>query len=145
MSRVVLRSWEQPWPSIRAAPTTRESSRASSSRWRAAEWSVTNSSTDERAVSSTRVATIGELVLDQVVVEDRHSTHSQLGGGAIYSAVGAGVWGAQAEVFAVAGSDVGEVDLDHLADAGIGVGSLTRIDGASLGLWLLYERSGRRQ
>jgi ribokinase len=96
-------------------------------------------------LSGPRVATIGEIVLDEVVHEGGSAQHMQLGGGAIYSAIGALMWGARPEIHAVVGSDIPPNDLERVRDAGIDLSRLTRRDGPGLGLWMLYERSGRRQ
>jgi sugar/nucleoside kinase (ribokinase family) len=92
-----------------------------------------------------RIATIGEIVLDEVVHSGGAAPHRQLGGGALYSAIGALTWAARPEVHAVVGSDAPSAELERLSNAGIDFGHVTRRDGPSLGLWMLYERSGRRQ
>lgn len=88
---------------------------------------------------------IGEVVLDEIVWAGRPATIRRLGGGALYAAVGALLWGARPEVHATVGDDVAEADLARLRLAGIGLESLTRIPGPGLGLWMLYEESGLRQ
>lgn len=92
-----------------------------------------------------RIATIGEIVLDEVVHEGGAAPNGQLGGGALYSAIGALAWGARPEVRAVIGSDAPSRELHRLSEAGIDLDNLTWRDGPGLGLWMLYERSGRRQ
>lgn len=96
-------------------------------------------------MSGARIATIGEIVVDEVVHEAGARPRTQLGGGALYSALGALVWQARPEVHAVVGSDVPASDLDRIANRGVDLTHLTRIDRPGLGLWMLYERSGRRQ
>jgi sugar/nucleoside kinase (ribokinase family) len=96
-------------------------------------------------MAGARVATVGEIVLDEVVQSGGPAPHRQLGGGALYSAIGALTWAARPEVHAVIGSDAPSAELDRLGNAGIDFGHVTRRDGPSLGLWMLYERSGRRQ
>lgn len=91
-----------------------------------------------------RVLIVGELTLDDVVVEGSHCNWGQMGGGALYSAIGALAWGASPEISATVGADYPDEVIEALENAGIDLGGLTRIEGNSLGLWLLYERGGRR-
>lgn len=91
-----------------------------------------------------KVVTVGELTLDDVVVEGERCDWSQPGGGALYSAIGARLWGAEPAVNATIGSDYPQESLDRIAAAGIDLSPVTVIDGPSLSVWLLYERGGRR-
>lgn len=92
-----------------------------------------------------RVAMIGEVVHDEVVWEGRPGTIRRLGGGALYSAVGALVWGAQPEIHATVGDDFEDAEMDALQAAGMRLDTLTRIAGPGLALWMLYEQSGHRR
>jgi ribokinase len=89
------------------------------------------------------VVTVGEVVLDDLVVAGG-PCRRQLGGGALYSAIGALAWGAEPQVNAVIGGDVPADEFRELEAAGIDFGGLGQRDGPSLGLWLLHESSGRR-
>ncbi len=88
---------------------------------------------------------IGEIVIDEIVHTGDSAHRIQLGGGALYGAIGALIWGARPEVHAVIGSDVPTNQLDALAAGGIDFSKLTTLDGPGLGLWMLYEGSGQRQ
>ena len=90
------------------------------------------------------VTMIGELTLDEVVHEDGPCHWKQLGGGALYSAIGALAWGARPSISATIGEDYPEERLEQLESAGVDTSQIHRIDGASLSLWLLYEAEGRR-
>lgn len=87
---------------------------------------------------------VGELTLDDVVFEDEGCQWKLLGGGALYSAIGAMVWGAETALNAVIGNDYPEHQLRRLEDEGIDLTGVIRIDRPSLGVWLLNERGGRR-
>lgn len=91
-----------------------------------------------------QIVTVGELTLDSVIVEGTSVDWAQRGGGALYSAVGARLWRQGVAVCATVGHDYEEAWLDELDSHGIDVSAVTRIPGGSLGLWLLYERGGRR-
>lgn len=87
---------------------------------------------------------VGELTLDDVIVEGSHCDWGQVGGGALYSAIGALAWGASPQISATVGADYPDELVETLQSAGIDLRGLTRIEGNSLGLWLLYEKGGRR-
>jgi ribokinase len=88
--------------------------------------------------------TIGELTLDDVVLEDQHVDWKQVGGGALYSAVGAALW-TQAAICSAVGPDYPPHLLEELANAGIDLSAVARTTECnSLGLWLLYESAGAR-
>lgn len=87
---------------------------------------------------------VGELTLDDVIVEGSHCDWGQVGGGALYSAIGALAWGMSPEISATVGADYPDEVVETLEDAGIDLGGVTRTEGNSLGLWLLYEKGGRR-
>jgi cytidine kinase len=90
------------------------------------------------------IVTIGELTVDDVVFENRGCDWKQLGGGALYSAIGARVWGTRPAISSTIGEDYPERWLEVLDASGIDVSGLTRIAAPSLHLWLLYEQGGRR-
>lgn len=87
---------------------------------------------------------VGELTLDDVIVEGSHCDWGQVGGGALYSAIGALTWGASPEISATVGADYPDELVGTLQNAGLDLHGITRIEGNSLGLWLLYEKGGRR-
>lgn len=93
---------------------------------------------------TTRVVTVGEMTLDDVVVEGLGCAWAQPGGGALYSAIGALAWGAAPALCATVGADYPLQWLERLEAAGIDAQGITRVDGPSLGVWLLHERGGRR-
>lgn len=93
-----------------------------------------------------QLVTIGELTLDDVIVEDEGADWKQAGGGGLYSAVGALVWCEDVAVNCVVGHDYPDNLLDELTVAGISTKGVTRSRTvASIGLWLLYERDGTRR
>lgn len=87
---------------------------------------------------------VGELTLDDVIVEDESCEWKQVGGGALYSAIGSLTWGTTPSINATVGADYPAHLLTSLEGKGIDLSGITRVEGPSLGLWLLYERNGRR-
>lgn len=90
------------------------------------------------------VGVVGELTVDDVIFEDVDSHWKQIGGGALYAAAGAFVWGVDVRISATIGTDHTDEILGQLSERGLDTSTLTRIDKPSLGLWLLYERGGHR-
>lgn len=91
-----------------------------------------------------RIATVGELSLDDFIYEDDLCHWKQPGGGALYSALGAHVWGVDVAIISTVGADYPNQLLKSLTDAGIDISGIRRVQSQSLGLWLLYESGGRR-
>ncbi len=89
------------------------------------------------------IVTVGEVVADEVISAEGRC-HRQLGGGAVYAAVGALLWGALPRINAVAGDDL-DAELAELAAGGIDVREITRRSGPSLGLSLVHDLSGTRR
>lgn len=89
---------------------------------------------------------VGELTVDDVIIEDDGVDWKQAGGGALYSAVGAIVWSDHVSLNSVIGNDYPAALLSRLVSAGIGVEAVLRSPQAmSIGLWLMYERDGTRR
>ncbi|WP_448613821.1 carbohydrate kinase family protein [Modestobacter sp. URMC 112] len=92
------------------------------------------------------VATVGELTVDDVVIEDVGTDWKQPGGGALYSAAGALLWSTEVGVAAAVGADYPASSLERIAAAGVDVAAVSRTDGLrSISLWLLHETTGRRR
>lgn len=98
------------------------------------------------SAGATGLLTVGELTLDDVVVEGEGVDWQQAGGGALYSAVGALVWSTDVAVSSVVGHDYPDGLLHELAAAGVDLSGVLRSpDTESIGLWLLYEADGTRR
>ncbi len=91
------------------------------------------------------LVTTGYLTLDDLVLADGRVLRDTLGGGALYSAVGALAWGASVGIHACAGGDYPARFLRQIAAAGIDVGGITPGPAHSLRLWLLEEAERRKQ
>jgi hypothetical protein len=83
------------------------------------------------------IATIRWLTVDDIVLVDHSCRPGVLGGGALYSAIGAQIWSDRVGVHSVTGREVCEDVRARIASRGLdgeGVGA-----GAGLQLWLLHE------
>lgn len=90
------------------------------------------------------VMCVGEMTLDDVVVEDQYVHWKQAGGGALYSATGASLW-AKSAICSTVGSDYPQILLNQINSFGIDISAINQTsECGSLGLWLLYESSGDR-
>jgi len=89
--------------------------------------------------------TSGYLTLDDLVLRDGRVLRDILGGGSLYSAVGALAWGASVGIHACAGGDYPRRSLEQIAAAGIDLRGVSTGPARSLRLWLLEEGDGRKQ
>ena len=71
---------------------------------------------------------VGNCTLDDVVTPDGTISPRQLGGNAVYSAVGMRLWGVDVSIVSVVGSDYSSEWLERLADAGIDISAVARIE-----------------
>jgi sugar/nucleoside kinase (ribokinase family) len=92
-----------------------------------------------------RVTMVGEVGLDDIVVEGGPAMWRQPGGGALYSALGALIWGAHPTICAAVGETFPDELLERIAGAGIDVSGVTRVPGDGFSQWLLYEADGFRR
>ncbi len=92
------------------------------------------------------IVTVGELTLDDTVLESGGVQRATCGGGALYAAAGAHVWGLRVGINAVVGAeDYPEEALLRIAAAGLDIRGIRRWPGPSLRLWILHEDGARKQ
>lgn len=89
--------------------------------------------------------TIGEVTVDDTVLETGEVRRAQTGGGTVYSALGIRLWGHQVGINAVVGHDYPQANLHTLEAHGVATEGIRRIDGWSLRLWLLHEENNKKQ
>lgn len=107
---------------------------------------MTVTATSRSEARGPRYLAIGELTVDDVVVEGEECDWQQAGGGGLYSAVGAFVWSGAVGLSSVVGTDYPGELRQQIADAGLDLrGVTTSAEINSIGLWLLYERDGTRR
>ena len=85
------------------------------------------------------IATVGWLTMDDIVLLDHSCRPGVLGGGALYSAIGAQIWSDGVGVHSVTGRDVYKDVRARIASRGLDSEGVGAIDGAGLQLWLLHE------
>jgi sugar/nucleoside kinase (ribokinase family) len=85
------------------------------------------------------IATVGWLTMDDIVLLDHSSRPGVLGGGALYSAIGAQIWSDRVGVHSVTGRDVCEDVRARIAVRGLDSKGIGEIEGGGLQLWLLHE------
>lgn len=96
-------------------------------------------------MSSPDYGTIGEITVDDTVLESGEVRRAQTGGGAVYSALGIRLWGHTVGINSVVGRDYPQANLETLARNDILTDAIHQIDGWSLRLWLLHEENNKKQ
>src|SRR5437763_10004147 len=91
------------------------------------------------------VVTIGWLTIDDIVLTDGTCRQAVIGGGAIYSAIGAHLFADNVAIHSVCGRPYFERLVRKVAARGIDTGSICAIDGNGLELWLLHESEVHKQ
>jgi cytidine kinase len=86
----------------------------------------------------------GNLLIDDVVFADGRTSMGEPGGAALYTALGASLWGVRVGVLSVAGGDYPRPALEALGARGADLAGVRRVDSPALRTWLLYERAGRQ-
>ena len=89
--------------------------------------------------------TIGEVTVDDTVLETGQVMRAQTGGGTVYSALGIRLWHHQTGINAVIGKEYPAENLRILEAHAVSTEGITRIDGWSLRLWLLHEENSKKQ
>lgn len=89
--------------------------------------------------------TIGEITIDDTVLETGEVRQAQTGGGSVYSALGIRAWGHPVGINSVIGHDYPADHLATLQGHGISTEGIHRIPGWSLRLWLLHEENNKKQ
>jgi sugar/nucleoside kinase (ribokinase family) len=91
------------------------------------------------------VVTIGWLTMDDIVLPDHSCRPDVLGGGALYSAVGAQIWAANVGIHSVTGRPFLDVVRSAIEQRGLDKQGVGAVDGNGLQLWLLHESATDKQ
>lgn len=91
------------------------------------------------------IVTVGWLTIDDIVLPDGTYQRGVVGGGALYSAVGARLWNDDVGVHSVTGEAVFADVIARIRDAGLDAGGINAIPGRGLELWLLHENERDKQ
>jgi sugar/nucleoside kinase (ribokinase family) len=91
------------------------------------------------------VVTVGWLTLDDIVLPDHTWRPNVLGGGALYSAIGAQIWGKQVGIHSVTGRQTLDQTCAAIRARGLDAEGVGAIGGVGLQLWLLHESATFKQ
>lgn len=87
---------------------------------------------------------LGNLMLDDVVFGDGSTRMAEPGGAAIYSALGASLWGLDVGVVSIVGTDYPDAALAGMAARGIDLAGIHPFGQPGIRLWVLYEERLRQ-
>jgi sugar/nucleoside kinase (ribokinase family) len=99
---------------------------------------------DPATTPAPRVAVVGNLTIDDVVLPDGTALMGTLGGNSVHSAAAAISCGADVVLVARRGEDFPDGALHRLATAGVDVGHVVDVPGPTVRNWVIYETDGRR-
>ena len=91
------------------------------------------------------IVTVGWLTIDDIVLPDHTCRAGMLGGGALYSAVGARIWTPSVGLHSAAGRAVLDEVLASVAQRGLDPSGIAAVPGHGLQLWLLHESASAKQ
>jgi ribokinase len=91
------------------------------------------------------IVTIGWLTIDDIVLEDSSCKPRTIGGGALYSAIGAQIWQDRIGLHSVTGTKYFSTVLKEIRKYGLDTSGLRAIPGNGLELWLLHESATEKQ
>lgn len=87
---------------------------------------------------------LGNLMVDDVVFGDGSTRMAEPGGAAIYSALGASLWGLDVGVVSIVGTDYPDAALAGMAARGIDLAGIHPLGRPGIRIWLLYEERLRQ-
>ncbi len=91
------------------------------------------------------IVTIGWLTTDDIVLPDATCRKQVIGGGALYSAIGAQIWHDRVGIHSVTGAKYLKNVTNKIRERGLDVVGLNSIAGSGLELWILHETETEKQ
>ncbi len=91
------------------------------------------------------LVTVGELTLDHIVLPDGTVRSNVVGGGCLYSAIGAQIWDMNVGIHSVAGEVFFHRIIREIKDRGVDATGISTVPGNGLELWLLHESETNKQ
>lgn len=101
--------------------------------------------TVRRGGADVSVLIIGGMTVDDIVLREGSVHRRVAGGNALYAALGSALWGVGSQLVSFIGEDYPTDALHELESRGVRVEHVSRVEGSSVRLWILYEHDGRRQ
>ena len=94
----------------------------------------------------TELVTVGWLTLDDIVLSNRTYEQNVVGGGALYSAIGARLWNDSVGIHSATGRAHANYIRAAIEEWGIDTTGISSIEGNGLQLWILHEsETGKQQ
>jgi glucosamine--fructose-6-phosphate aminotransferase (isomerizing) len=90
------------------------------------------------------VIVVGNLTLDDVVLDDGTTHMGVVGGNSLYSALGARLWQPDVGLVTRRGEDFPPAHLARLSELGLDLDGVVDIPGPTVRNWVIYEASGER-
>jgi sugar/nucleoside kinase (ribokinase family) len=91
------------------------------------------------------IVTVGWLTIDDIILEDGTWKPQTIGGGALYSAIGARIWHPTVGLHAVTGTKYFDSVVREIREYGLDTTGIRSISGNGLELWLLHESATEKQ
>ena len=91
------------------------------------------------------IVTIGWLTIDDIVLPNDTCHRQVIGGGALYSAIGARIWHDRVGIHSVTGEKYINTVTSEINQFGLDVTGLNSIGGSGLELWVLHETETEKQ
>jgi sugar/nucleoside kinase (ribokinase family) len=91
------------------------------------------------------IVTIGWLTIDDIVLQNYTCKPGTIGGGALYSAIGAQIWHDQVGLHSVTGTKYFSSVVHEIRQQGLDTTGVRAIPGSGLELWLLHESANEKQ
>ena len=95
--------------------------------------------------AASRFYTVGGFTLDDTVLPSGEVRWSAPGGNALYSAIGAWLWGAEVGIVARVSTSYPEQHLQLLREKGFDLQGVQRVEHPDFHVWILHEGDGKRQ
>jgi sugar/nucleoside kinase (ribokinase family) len=92
-----------------------------------------------------QIVTVGELTLDHIILPDGTVRSNVIGGGCLYSAIGAQIWDISVGIHSVTGDVFFQRIIAEIANRGIDTTGVSAVPGNGLELWLLHESETAKQ
>lgn len=91
------------------------------------------------------IVTVGQLTLDDIVFLDNKIKRKVIGGGALYSAIGARLWELDTAIHSVTGDAYYKEIIDGISKYEINIEGIKEISGHGIELWILHESNNEKQ